>query len=119
MGFFVDPVDLPKRESQPAPDYTPPLDNGYRPSINNHGNHANLEGWYDPRRHLSVHLVPGDEVESLGHPRPGRRSLLLGVLSGALLVSQALLWSVIGGYAVGLLATLLSVLIILRVPRDN
>src|SRR3982751_193824 len=99
MGFVVDPGDLPRKESQPAQDYTPPLEDGYRPSINNHGNHANLEGWYDPRRHLSQQLVPGDEDESLGHPRLRRRQLLLFVLSGALLVSQALLWSVIGGYA--------------------
>jgi hypothetical protein len=119
MGFFVDPVELHGRESQPALDYAPPLENGYRPSVNVHGNHANLGGYYDPRRHLPEHPILTGEDESLGHPRLRRQALLTGVLSGALLVSQAILWSLIGGYALGLLATLLSILTTFRVQKAH
>ncbi|MEO5952267.1 MAG: hypothetical protein ABIQ44_07370 [Chloroflexia bacterium] len=52
MGFTVDPFERPTSQRTAGRDYTPPADDGYKPVINLHLNHSNLEGRYDPRAHI-------------------------------------------------------------------
>src|SRR5687768_4512464 len=52
MGFSVPQFELGKEHRKhPGQDVVPP-DRGYKPTINLHGNHSNLDHDYDPRHDL-------------------------------------------------------------------
>ena len=84
MGFTVDPFEKPASRRTAGRDYTPPADDGYKPVINLHTNHSNLEGRYDPRYHLDEN----GPHELDGQPRERRvgRWLVIILLACALLL---------------------------------
>lgn len=78
LGFFVDPFQKPSQPSGAGRDYTPPANGGgYKPLINLHNNHSNLEGNYDPRLHLDQTLPP---YEGINHRRRDRVIALIVVV---------------------------------------
>ena len=90
MGFFVPHMDMGKdSEPQAGQDYTPRAEaDGYKPIINIHSNHANLDnGLYDPRRDLSKSLSLEQVDDEPATSRMGRnRRLALGLLLALLAI---------------------------------
>ena len=69
MGFSVPQFELGKeRRDQPGRDIVPP-DRGYKPSINLHGNHSNLDHDYDPRHDLPETIIADSEEATNVHRR--------------------------------------------------
>jgi hypothetical protein len=61
MGFSVPQFELGKEHrEQPGRDMIPP-DPRYKPTINLHGNHSNLEHDYDPRHDLPEIIIAESE----------------------------------------------------------
>lgn len=81
MGFTVDPFERPKSQRTAGRDYVPP-EGGYKPVINLHTNHSNLEGRYDPRNNLDEN-GPHDPN---GEPRVRRTGLWMLVILVACVV---------------------------------
>jgi hypothetical protein len=95
MGFLFPHMDMGKEHKPHAgEDYEPaPGEGSYKPLINVHTNHSNLEGggFYDPRRDLDKTLSLGQEEDI----RSRRRALtialaliLLFVVGLAVVLSQ-------------------------------
>ena len=94
MGFSVPQFELGKEHrEQPGQDFVPP-ERGYKPTINLHGNHSNLDHDYDPRHDLP-YTFPIDDPEEVDTPRHSYAVpitlLLLSLLIGALIALPLLI----------------------------
>jgi hypothetical protein len=85
MGFSVPRFDLGKeRKDRAGQDYVP-RETGYRPTVNVHGNHSNLDHGYDPLAELPGAFLPDDNSE------PERRSLAVPLAVALLVLTIAAL----------------------------
>jgi hypothetical protein len=117
MGFSVDPWDpIDEPKLRPGRDYTPSREEGqYKPSINVHSNHSNLEGRYDPRAHLKNALLLGNERDEPA----GRRPQILAVLKLVVILAvAAALWTVVAGLLVGVLVMALGLVLLYQAERQ-
>ncbi len=90
MGYLFPHKDIGKDAKPHAgQDYEPsPGESGYKPLINIHTNHTNLEGggFYDPRRNISKTLTL-DSEEDMRLARERRtRAIIIGTLVLLLLI---------------------------------
>ena len=90
MGFSVPRFELGKEHRDEAgQDFVPP-DRGYKPTINVHGNHSNLDHYYDPRTDLPDTYVIEDAEKTIGERR---RNIVVPVTVVLLIILFALVIS--------------------------
>jgi hypothetical protein len=85
MGFSVPRFSLGKdRKDRAGQDYVPP-ETSYKPTVNVHGNHSNLDHSYDPLADLPGTFLADDNSE------PERRSLAVPLAVALLVLTIAAL----------------------------